>query len=105
MYRVVGVLLAGPPGCGKTLVEKAVANEAGINFISVKGPELLNMYVGEDGCGVKRKIKEVLIVFVTGESEKAVRVCFQRGRNSAPCVIFFDELDSLCPRRLSLIHI
>merc|ERR550519_257051 len=74
-----GVLLAGPPGCGKTLVAKAVANEAGINFISVKGPELLNMYVGE--------------------SERAVRACFQRGRNSAPCVIFFDELDSLCPRR------
>ena len=60
---------------------KAIANEAGINFISVKGPELLNMYVGE--------------------SERAVRACFQRARNSAPCVIFFDELDSLCPRRSS----
>jgi len=74
-----GVLLAGPPGCGKTLVAKAIANEAGINFISVKGPELLNMYVGE--------------------SERAVRACFARARNSAPCVIFFDEIDSLCPRR------
>lgn len=74
-----GVLLCGPPGCGKTLLAKAVANEAGINFISVKGPELLNMYVGE--------------------SEKAVRQCFQRARNSAPCVIFFDELDALCPKR------
>jgi ribosome biogenesis ATPase len=74
-----GVLLCGPPGCGKTLLAKAVANEAGINFISVKGPELLNMYVGE--------------------SERAVRQCFQRARNSAPCVIFFDELDALCPRR------
>lgn len=74
-----GVLLCGPPGCGKTLLAKAVANEAGINFISVKGPELLNMYVGE--------------------SERAVRTCFQRARNSAPCVIFFDEFDSLCPRR------
>ncbi|KAF5303990.1 hypothetical protein FQA39_LY01775 [Lamprigera yunnana] len=74
-----GVLLCGPPGCGKTLLAKAIANEAGINFISVKGPELLNMYVGE--------------------SEKAVRVCFERARNSAPCVIFFDELDSLCPKR------
>lgn len=58
---------------------KAVANEAEINFISVKGPELLNMYVGE--------------------SERAVRQCFQRGRNSAPCVIFFDEFDALCPKR------
>ncbi|KAJ8684203.1 hypothetical protein QAD02_019995 [Eretmocerus hayati] len=74
-----GVLLCGPPGCGKTLLAKAIANEAGINFISVKGPELLNMYVGE--------------------SEKAVRQCFLRARNSAPCVIFFDELDSLCPKR------
>ncbi|KZC05562.1 Nuclear valosin-containing protein-like [Dufourea novaeangliae] len=74
-----GVLLCGPPGCGKTLLAKAIANEAGINFISVKGPELLNMYVGE--------------------SEKAVRQCFLRARNSAPCVIFFDELDALCPRR------
>ncbi|XP_067015689.2 nuclear valosin-containing protein-like [Anabrus simplex] len=74
-----GVLLCGPPGCGKTLLAKAVANEAGINFISVKGPELLNMYVGE--------------------SERAVRQCFQRARNSAPCVIFFDELDALCPKR------
>ncbi|CAM6031791.1 unnamed protein product, partial [Sphagnum compactum] len=74
-----GVLLCGPPGCGKTLLAKAVANEAGINFISVKGPELLNMYVGE--------------------SERAVRQCFQRARNSAPCVIFFDEFDALCPKR------
>lgn len=74
-----GVLLAGPPGCGKTLLAKAVANESGLNFISVKGPELLNMYVGE--------------------SERAVRQVFQRGRNSAPCVIFFDEVDALCPRR------
>lgn len=75
-----GVLLAGPPGCGKTLLAKAVANESGLNFISVKGPELLNMYVGE--------------------SERAVRQVFQRAKNSAPCVIFFDEVDALCPRRL-----
>eukprot|EP00794_Sanderia_malayensis_P019918 gene19918-21869_t len=74
-----GILLAGPPGCGKTLLAKAIANEAGINFISVKGPELLNMYVGE--------------------SEKAVRQVFQRARNSSPCVIFFDEIDALCPKR------
>ncbi|CEH13374.1 aaa-domain-containing protein [Ceraceosorus bombacis] len=74
-----GVLLWGPPGCGKTLVAKAVANESRANFISVKGPELLNKYVGE--------------------SEKAVRQVFSRARNSSPCVIFFDELDALVPRR------
>ncbi|RZF40808.1 hypothetical protein LSTR_LSTR003318 [Laodelphax striatellus] len=74
-----GVLLCGPPGCGKTLLAKAIANEAGINFISVKGPELLNMYVGE--------------------SERAVRQCFVRARTSQPCVIFFDEIDALCPKR------
>ncbi|CAF2703281.1 unnamed protein product [Rotaria sp. Silwood2] len=77
--RSPGVLLVGPPGCGKTLLAKAIANESGINFISVKGPELLNMYVGE--------------------SERAVRQVFQRARDSNPCVIFFDEIDALCPRR------
>ncbi|XP_077005253.1 nuclear valosin-containing protein-like isoform X2 [Tamandua tetradactyla] len=79
LVNPAGVLLAGPPGCGKTLLAKAVANESGLNFISVKGPELLNMYVGE--------------------SERAVRQVFQRAKNSAPCVIFFDEVDALCPRR------
>lgn len=79
LHAPSGVLLCGPPGCGKTLLAKAVANEAGINFISVKGPELLNMYVGE--------------------SERAVRQCFTRARNSQPCVIFFDEFDALCPKR------
>ncbi|WVQ70637.1 hypothetical protein IAR50_000157 [Cryptococcus sp. DSM 104548] len=74
-----GVLLWGPPGCGKTLLAKAVANESRANFISVKGPELLNKYVGE--------------------SERAVRQVFTRARASAPCVIFFDELDALVPRR------
>ncbi|CAI2187704.1 11223_t:CDS:10, partial [Funneliformis geosporum] len=74
-----GVLLWGPPGCGKTLLAKAVANESHINFISVKGPELLNKYVGE--------------------SERAVRQVFARARASSPCVIFFDELDALCARR------
>lgn len=74
-----GVLLHGPPGCGKTLLAKAVSNESKANFISVKGPELLNKYVGE--------------------SEKAVRQVFQRARASAPCVVFFDELDALCPKR------
>lgn len=74
-----GVLLWGPPGCGKTLLAKAVANESKTNFISVKGPELLNKYVGE--------------------SERAVRQVFVRARSSVPCVIFFDELDALVPRR------
>ncbi|TFY65481.1 hypothetical protein EVJ58_g1948 [Rhodofomes roseus] len=69
----------GPPGCGRTLLAKAVANESRANFISVKGPELLNKYVGE--------------------SERAVRQVFSRARASAPCVIFFDELDALVPRR------
>lgn len=65
-------------GCGKTLLAKALSNQSGANFISVKGPELLNMYVGE--------------------SESRVRQVFTRARASAPCVIFFDELDALCPR-------
>ena len=74
-----GVLLYGPPGCGKTLLAKAVANESGANFISVKGPELLDKYVGE--------------------SEEAVRLVFERARASSPCLVFFDELDSLVPKR------
>ncbi|KAG8186122.1 hypothetical protein JTE90_022712 [Oedothorax gibbosus] len=76
-----GILLYGPKGCGKTLLAKAVANECSINFLAVNGPELLSMYVGE--------------------SEKAVRRVFERARNSAPCVIFFDEFDALCPPRSS----
>ncbi|MFH0949520.1 MAG: CDC48 family AAA ATPase, partial [Candidatus Aenigmatarchaeota archaeon] len=75
----VGVLLYGPPGCGKTLLAKAVANESGSNFISVKGPELLSMYVGE--------------------SEKHVRDVFRRAKQVAPCIIFFDEIDSFVPKR------
>lgn len=74
-----GVLLWGPPGCGKTLLAKAVANESKANFISVRGPELLNKYVGE--------------------SERAVRQVFVRARASTPCIIFFDELDALVPKR------
>ncbi|KAG7841450.1 hypothetical protein KL942_001329 [Ogataea angusta] len=76
-----GVLMWGPPGCGKTLLAKAVANESKANFISVKGPELLNKYVGE--------------------SERAVRQVFTRARASVPCIIFFDELDALVPKRES----
>ena len=75
-----GVLLYGPPGCGKTLVAKATANEASANFISIKGPELLNKYVGES------------------EPRRARVVC-ARARAASPCVLFFDELDSLAPRR------
>jgi ribosome biogenesis ATPase len=74
-----GVLIWGPPGCGKTLLAKAIANESHSNFISVKGPELLNKYVGE--------------------SERAIRQVFERAKASSPCVIFFDELDALCPKR------
>ncbi len=74
-----GILLYGPPGTGKTLLAKAVANESNANFISVKGPELLSKWVGE--------------------SEKHVREMFRKARQVAPCVIFFDEVDSLVPRR------
>ena len=74
-----GILLYGPPGTGKTLLAKAVANESEANFISVKGPELLSKWVGE--------------------SEKGVREVFKKARQSAPTVIFFDEIDSIAPRR------
>ncbi|HIE34085.1 MAG TPA: AAA family ATPase, partial [Candidatus Altiarchaeales archaeon] len=74
-----GVLLYGPPGCGKTLLAKAVAKESGVNFIGIKGPELLNKYVGE--------------------SERGIRKVFNRARQVAPSIIFFDELDSLVPKR------
>jgi ribosome biogenesis ATPase len=79
IHSPAGILLFGPPGCGKTLVAKAIANQAGANFISIKGPELLDKYVGE--------------------SEKAVRQVFARAAAASPCIIFFDELDALCPRR------
>ena len=74
-----GILLYGPPGTGKTLLAKAVASESQANFISVKGPEVLSKWVGE--------------------SEKAVREIFRKARETAPCIIFFDELDSIAPRR------
>jgi transitional endoplasmic reticulum ATPase len=74
-----GVLLYGPPGTGKTLLAKAVANESGSNFISIRGPEVLSKWVGE--------------------SEKRIRDVFKRAKQVAPSVIFFDEMDSLVPRR------
>ncbi|KAH8829712.1 AAA-domain-containing protein [Flagelloscypha sp. PMI_526] len=74
-----GILLYGPPGTGKTLLAKAVATSCSLNFFSVKGPELINMYIGE--------------------SEANVRRVFQRARDARPCVIFFDELDSIAPKR------
>jgi len=74
-----GILLYGPPGTGKTLLAKAVATESEANFISVKGPEVLSKWVGE--------------------SEKAVREIFRKARETAPCIIFFDELDAIAPRR------
>ncbi len=74
-----GILLYGPPGTGKTLLAKAVANESEANFIQVKGPELLSMWVGK--------------------SEEGVRKVFERARQVAPCVIFFDEIDALAGRR------
>ena len=74
-----GLLFYGPPGCGKTLLAKAVATEFNLNFYSVKGPELINMYVGQ--------------------SEENVRETFKTARRMAPCVVFFDEIDSLAPSR------
>jgi len=74
-----GILLYGPPGTGKTLMAKAAANESEANFISIKGPELLSKWVGE--------------------SEKGVREIFRKARQAAPCIIFFDEIDAIAPKR------
>lgn len=74
-----GVLFYGPPGCGKTLLAKAIANECGANFISIKGPELLTMWFGE--------------------SEANVRDLFDKARAAAPCILFFDEMDSIAKAR------
>ncbi|MFZ5645042.1 MAG: CDC48 family AAA ATPase [Bacillota bacterium] len=85
IYRAVehtppkGVLLYGPPGTGKTLLAKAVASECNANFISIKGPQLFSKWVGE--------------------TERGVREIFKKARQAAPCVIFFDEIDALAPRR------
>ncbi len=74
-----GILLYGPPGCGKTLLARAVANESGANFISIKGPQIYSKWVGE--------------------SEKQIRGIFKRAKQVAPTIIFFDEIDALAPRR------
>jgi transitional endoplasmic reticulum ATPase len=74
-----GLLLYGPPGTGKTMIAKAVATTSEANFISIKGPELLSKWVGE--------------------SEKGVREVFRKARQASPCIVFFDELDSVAPRR------
>ncbi|PSP26923.1 AAA family ATPase, partial [Halobacteriales archaeon QH_2_65_14] len=79
MQAAKGVLMYGPPGTGKTLLAKAIANESKSNFISIKGPELLNKYVGE--------------------SEKGVREVFEKARANAPTVVFFDEIDSIASER------
>jgi len=74
-----GILLYGKPGTGKTLLAKAVANESGVNFISIKGPQLISRYVGE--------------------SERGVRETFKKAKHAAPTILFLDEIDSLVPRR------
>ncbi len=79
MQAAKGVLMYGPPGTGKTLLAKAIANESQSNFISIKGPELLNKFVGE--------------------SEKGIREVFEKARSNAPTVVFFDEIDSIATER------
>jgi len=74
-----GILLYGPPGCGKTLLARAIATESEANFISIKGPEILSKWVGE--------------------SEKAIREIFRKARMASPAIIFLDEVDSIVPRR------
>lgn len=74
-----GILLYGPPGCGKTLLAKAIATESEANFISIKGPEIFNKWVGE--------------------SERAIREIFRKARQAAPCIVFFDEIESIIPRK------
>ena len=81
---VFRLLLYGFPGCGKTLLASAVAKECGLNFISVKGPELLNKYIGA--------------------SEQSVRELFERASAAKPCVLFFDEFDSIAPKRYVIFH-
>ena len=76
---IKGILLGGPPGTGKTLLAKALATESEVNFISIKGPELISKWVGE--------------------SEKGIREIFKKAKSASPCILFFDEIDSIAPRR------
>jgi len=76
-----GIILYGPPGTGKTYLAKAVASESGVNFISVKGPQIMSKFIGE--------------------SEKGVRELFKKAKQAAPTILFLDEIDSICPRRTS----
>jgi AAA family ATPase len=77
-------LLYGPPGCSKTLTVKALASESGLNFLAVKGAEILNMYIGE--------------------SERILREIFQKARAASPSIIFFDEIDAIASKRSSTSH-
>ncbi|OQS54057.1 ATPase AAA [Ecytonucleospora hepatopenaei] len=79
VHKPSGILLHGPPGCGKTLIAKAVSNMSHCNFLSIKGPELITKYVGD--------------------SEKHLRDLFEKAKNLSPCVLFFDEIDSICSKR------
>ena len=79
-----GILLYGPPGCSKTLTVKALASESGLNFLAVKGAEILNMYIGE--------------------SERILREIFQKARAASPSIIFFDEIDAIASKRSSTSH-
>ena len=79
-----GLLFYGPPGTGKTLLAKAIAHSYGLTFLAVAGPELLSPYVGE--------------------TERAIRDVFDRAREARPCIVFFDELDALAPRRPDAGH-
>ena len=76
---IKGILLYGPPGTGKTMLAKAIANECEANFISIRGPEIFNKWLGE--------------------SEKKIRDIFQKAKQTSPCIVFFDEIDAICPRR------